>query len=117
MDPTGCNYPASNCLRRAAHTDDAAIADDAAAADDIRSRGFFGAVKIYFRECFRNPYYRWVFAMLALAGLAAVPVNFFSVFYMKSLHMDGDTYGKIKALNHTCGILVAFPIGMMLARR
>ena len=88
--------------------------DDAAAVDDIRAAGFFAAMKIYLRECLSMPYYRWVIAALALAALAGGPVNWYSTWYMKSLGMDLGDYGKVKAINHTCGLLLAFPIGMLV---
>jgi MFS family permease len=84
--------------------------------DDFRAGGFLAAVRIYFRECFSVSYYRWVIAALALGSLAGVPVNVFSVYYMKSLGLSVGDYGTIKAINHACGMLLAYPIGMLVDR-
>ncbi|HWP40239.1 MAG TPA: MFS transporter [Tepidisphaeraceae bacterium] len=73
-------------------------------------------VRQYIVLCFSRSYYRWVIAALTLGALCAVPVNAFSPWYMKSLGMDLETYGKIKAVNHFCGFLLAFPIGMLVDR-
>lgn len=85
-------------------------------AGDFRSGGFIAAIRVYVHECFSKSYYRWVFAALALSGLAVIPINSFSIYYAKSLNMPMGDYGTIKAINHTCGIFFAFPIGMLVDR-
>ncbi|WP_428938474.1 MFS transporter [Fontivita pretiosa] len=85
-------------------------------AADHRAGGFFAAVGVYCRECFSKPYYLWVFAAMALAGLMSGPVNWFSIFFAKSLNMDMATYGKIMAANHLTGFLLAYPIGVLADR-
>ncbi len=86
------------------------------AVDDFRAGGFIASVRIYFRDCFSKPYYRWVFAALALGTLTAMPVNTFSVLYAKSLNVNMGVYGKYLASNHFCGFLLAFPIGILVDR-
>jgi len=76
-------------------------------------RGFFLAVKTYFQECFSNAYYRWVFCALAVAGMATGPVNLFSIFFAKSVHMDLPLYGKCLALTYCISLVLAYPLGWL----
>jgi MFS family permease len=76
----------------------------------------FNSTKTYLVECFRNPYYRWVFMALALAGLSLGPVNGYILRYSEQMKLDTGIYGKIKATNHFCGMLFALPIGILADR-
>jgi MFS family permease len=93
------------------------------ASTEVRSGGFFAgfarflsSAKVYLRECFTNPYYRWVLAAFTLIGLTFLPVGAYSTFYAVSMNLDMTTYGRILATNHFCGFLLAFPIGMLADR-
>lgn len=78
--------------------------------------GFFGAARQYFRECFSNPYYLWVFAAYALSVLAFNPINTFSLFYAKSLQMDMGVYGKYLALTYLISLIISYFLGVLADR-
>ncbi len=71
------------------------------------------ASKRYVRECFSNPFYRWIFAANTLAMLAFGPVNTFSIFYAKSVGMDMDRYGKCLALSFAISLMLSFFLGWL----
>lgn len=74
------------------------------------------SIATYFRECYRHPYYRWLFAAMTFGMLASAPVNSFSVFYAKSVGMSVDTYGKCLALTYGISIALAYPLGAFADR-
>ncbi len=78
--------------------------------------GFFGAVKIYCRDCFSNSYYLWVFASATLAALAFAPFNTFALFYAKSVNMSMDNYGKYMALTFVISLVLAYFLGVLADR-
>lgn len=77
---------------------------------------FVKPVRDYFRECYANPYYLWVFLALMLGTLAAGPVNTFSVFYAKSLDMSMDRYGNLLVITYGCSLVLAFFLGWLADR-
>jgi MFS family permease len=72
--------------------------------------------KVYFRECYSNPYYRWLFLAATFGMLANAPVNTFSVFYAKSLGMEMSLYGKCVALTYVFSIFLTYPLGALADR-
>ena len=74
------------------------------------------AVTGYFRDCFARPYYLWVFVFLALANLAFVPVNTFSIYAAKSYGLSMDTYGKYLVATFLCSFALAVPLGWLADR-
>jgi MFS family permease len=79
-------------------------------------RGFFQTCKSYFRECFSNEYYWWVFGAMAVAGLATGPVNLFSIFFASSVQMGLDVYAKCLALTYCISLALAYPLGWLADR-
>jgi MFS family permease len=77
---------------------------------------FFTAAGTYFRECFSNPYYLWVFAAISLPWISFIGVNHFSVYFAKSLSMDMSFYGKCLAVTYTCSLVLSYPLGMLADR-
>lgn len=77
------------------------------------SSGVIASAKTYFRECFRNPYYWWVFAAVTLGPLAFVPINTFSVLYAGSLGIDLSVYGKYIAITFTISLSIAYFLGVV----
>ncbi len=69
------------------------------------------AIRTYFRECFSQPYYRWVIAAMVVAGFSVVPFNIYGMFYAKSLNMDMDTYGKINSAICLVSFILSFFLG------
>jgi MFS family permease len=69
--------------------------------------------KGFLRECFGNPYYRWVMLMLCIDDIAFGAVNTFSLFHAQSLNMNLQTYGSCLAAQYTIGFLLAYPIGIL----
>jgi MFS family permease len=74
------------------------------------------AVKAYARDCFSRPYYLWVFASMALASLAFVPVNLFSVYAAESFGQTMDLYGRYLVVTYACSLVLAYPLGWMADR-
>lgn len=70
-------------------------------------------VRIYFRECYSHPYYRWVFLASMLGSIAAAPVNSFSVFYAKSLGMDMTQYGRLLAIAFSVSLVSSYFLGWL----
>jgi MFS family permease len=81
-----------------------------------QQRGWIGGTKAFGRECFSKPYYLWVFASMALAQLAFIPVNLFSVYSAESFGMSMTTYGKYIVVTYACSLLLAYPLGWMADR-
>lgn len=78
--------------------------------------GFFAAAKQYFRECFRHPYYLWLFGASAMAITAFTPVNTFSLFYAKSVGLELEYYGKALAMGFVVSLILSYPIGALADR-
>ena len=78
--------------------------------------GFFEAAKGYFKECFGIPYYWWFYAAMALSWMGFLPVNIFSIFFAKSLHMDMGDFGKCVALTFAISLVLAYPLGVLADR-
>lgn len=85
-------------------------------ADDARSRGFFGALKVYFRECYSLPYYRWCFAAFTLGTLSFEPVNLYSIYYAKQLNMDIGFYGQMNGSGYIVSLTTAYLLGSLVDR-
>jgi MFS family permease len=79
-------------------------------------RRFLAAVRIYVRECFSHPYYRWFFLSIALANMAFQPINLFYVLYAKSIGMETGTMGKFFTLQLFLSLLQAYPLGWLADR-
>jgi MFS family permease len=72
-----------------------------------------GALGDYWRDCFAKPYYLLVFMFLAVANLAFVPVNLFSIYAAKSYGMSMETYGRYLVVTFICSFVLAFPLGWL----
>jgi MFS family permease len=72
-----------------------------------------GPIKAYVKECASSPYYIWLFAAIMLGNLAFQPVNAFDVPYMKSIGMETEQFGHLRALSYTISLVLAFNIGWM----
>ena len=81
-----------------------------------KREGFVRAVKTYFRECFSNPFYLLVAGTLALSWMSFIPVNLFTIFFVKSIGMGMDTYGKCVALTYLISLGLSYAIGAMADR-
>ena len=75
-----------------------------------------GAIRQYFRDCFTKPYYLLVFAFLALATLAFMPVNTFGLYAAKGYQMSMETYGRYLVVTYICSFTLAFPLGWLADR-
>ncbi len=78
--------------------------------------GFFPAARLYFKECFGKPYYYWIFAAGILTGMVASPVNMYSVFYAKAIHMDLHIYGKCLVATYCISLVLSYPLGYLVDR-
>jgi MFS family permease len=81
-----------------------------------KQHGFIGAVKIYFKECFTHPMYRWFFVAYALCFAAFVPVNLFSLFFAQSLDISFDAYGKYLAITFSISLVISYGLGSLADR-
>lgn len=70
-------------------------------------------VKAYFKECYANPYYLWIFLALTLGVLSGGPVNTFSVFYAKSIGMDMTAYGRLLVVTYAVSFTLSFFLGWL----
>ena len=75
--------------------------------------GLAHEVRTYFRECFSNPYYIWVFVMMVAAGMTFLPVNTFAIPFYKSLGVSADLYGKAVALTFAISLTIAYFLGWL----
>lgn len=74
------------------------------------------AVWGFIKECFGDPYYRWVMIMLCIDDIAFGAVNTFSLLHAKSLDMNLQTYGTCVAVQYVIGMIIAYPLGMLADR-
>jgi MFS family permease len=74
------------------------------------------AVGGFIKECYGDPYYRWVMVMLCIDDIAFGAVNTFSLLHAKSLNMDLQTYGTCVAVQYVVGVIVAYPLGILADR-
>lgn len=79
------------------------------------SGGLF-AIKTYFRECFRLPYYWWVFTAVTFGLAAFIPVNLFSILHARSLEIDIAIYGQYIAISFAISVALAYPLGALADR-
>ena len=66
-------------------------------AESDRPRNVFEAAKLYFRECFALPYYRWVIAAYVCCVQSVLAVNMYAIFFAKQLGMTTGQFGKMMA--------------------
>ena len=76
-------------------------------------RGFLRTAKNYFQECFGNKYYWWFFGATTIAGMASGPVNLYSIFFARSIHMDMDRYWACLGWTWGISLILAYPLGWM----
>ncbi len=77
--------------------------------------GRAGSVKTYFRECFGRRYYVYFFLGVTFYGVAGT-VGVFQVFFIQSIGMTLDQYGKIAAWTGLPIILLMYPAGALVDR-
>lgn len=70
----------------------------------------------FIKECYGDPYYRWVMLMLCFDDIAFGAVNTFSLLHAKSLDMNLQTYGTCLSAQYMFGLAMAYPIGMLADR-
>ncbi|MGE4564248.1 MAG: MFS transporter [Victivallaceae bacterium] len=78
-----------------------------------RPKDFFSAAKVYFGECFSDPYYRWVIIAQTCCMQSMLPINIFAIFYAKSLNLNMDLFGKISAATFLVAVLSSFFLGLL----
>lgn len=84
--------------------------------DDRARFGRWAMLRAYFRECFTNPFYLWIFAGTILCVFAFQPINAFNIFYAKSLGMSMETYGQYVAVSYGVSLLLAYFVGALADR-
>jgi len=72
--------------------------------------------KTFFRECFRNSYYLWLFGAITLCNVSSSPFNAFSVFYAKSIGMNMKDYGEYLAITFAVSMLISYKLGVWADR-
>ncbi len=78
--------------------------------------GIAAKVGCYFRECTQHRFYTLAFITLALANIAAQPINLFSIFTAKSYGIETAQYGKFLAVSYVCSFVLSFPLGWLSDR-
>lgn len=72
--------------------------------------------RTFFRECFRNPYYLWLFTATTFCGISNAPFNAYSVFYAKSINMSMETYGKYMVVTYLISLSISYSLGQLADR-
>ena len=80
------------------------------------TRGFLHAAKTYFQECFGHSYYVLYFIAMGISWQAFLPINLFSLFYMKALHMDMQYFGDCITMTYFISLVLAYPLGALVDR-
>ncbi|MBI5382979.1 MAG: MFS transporter [Opitutae bacterium] len=78
-----------------------------------RAGGAFDAIRTYFRDCFSNSYYVWIFLSFAFVWMATTPFNLFYIYFAKTVKMDMATLGKYATLQLFLSLLQAYPVGWL----
>ncbi len=73
----------------------------------------FFMAKNYYRQCFRNSCYRWLFAALALPVLAGLPYNTYLMFYSESLEVPLKSFGNMQATCFAVAFCMTFFLGVL----
>lgn len=74
---------------------------------------FLPRLKLYFKNCFSNPYYLWVLLAIAAPSISLNAFNTYAVPFAKSLSMDMTYYGHCLAITYICSLVLSYPIGML----
>lgn len=81
-----------------------------------RAAALAAATRTYVREALTLPYYRWIFAALALGYMAIMPFNLYVVYYAQSLGVTMAALGKYISLMLLISLLQSYPVGWLLDR-
>jgi MFS family permease len=68
------------------------------------------------KECFAQPYYRWVIASIVVSALVFLPVNLYSLPYAKNLHISMAQYGRYVALSYKVSLCLSYFLGYFADR-
>lgn len=74
------------------------------------------ATTLYFKECFSNPYYIWIFLAFAFSTICFSPVNLYTVPYAQEMGVNMATLGKYLALTYAISLVLAYPLGVLVDR-
>jgi maltose/moltooligosaccharide transporter len=89
-------------------------------APPMRSGGpferFISGTRLFFKECFSNSYYRWIFLGWTFSNLAFIPVNSFSIPYYASVKMSAQSYGNFIALTYVISLVLSYSLGVVCDR-
>jgi MFS family permease len=78
--------------------------------------GLLHAIRLYGRECFANPYYRWVIAGYTLCMLSNIPINLYTQPFAKSLNVNMTSFGRMLALTYLISLIMSYPLGALADR-
>ncbi len=70
----------------------------------------------YLKECYGNPFFLSFFLATTLGGLTLGPVNAYSLYHSRSVHLSDDMYGKCIALSYAISLVLAYPLGILADR-
>jgi MFS family permease len=83
--------------------------------DDKERKNFSSSVKLYFKECFSNPYYRWFFLGTAFNAASVICRTMFNIFFAReNLGMTLDQYGKIMSWGMLLALVLYIPLGFLI---
>ncbi len=82
----------------------------------VENDNLIAKVGRYFRECTQDRFYTFAFITLAVANIAAQPINLFSIFTAKSYGIETAQYGKFLAISYICSFALSFPLGWLSDR-
>ena len=77
------------------------------------TRRFTGATRLYFKECYANPYYLLVFSFVMLAVLSFAPINTYCIFYAQQRNVSLDLYGKCIGASFVVSLILSYFLGVL----
>lgn len=80
---------------------------------DGQRTGFWGNVKIYFRECYSHPYYLCFYLSASIFTLSERCFRLFRIFFAQEVGMSVATFGKIMAATSVVSFCLYMPFGWL----
>ena len=81
-----------------------------------KNGGWFAPVRSYFRDCFGESRYVWIYAAVTLNMMANIPGLYKLFFTRDVLGLNLDTIGKMAAWPSIVMVVLAYPLGALIDR-
>ncbi len=70
----------------------------------------------YFKDCFGDRYFLLIFFTISAGWTAFIPINYFNLFFARSIDMPMSDFGRIIALTYAISLLLSYPLGALVDR-